>query len=324
MGGFPKTSAFGKASLDLWEKVGFRPLFPKPFPKLTEFWEWLMVVCALGILCGGCAKGVRQNQGLTLKAGVLSVGVEIGYPPMEYYDADGKTLAGFDIELTQALAERLGLEVTYIDTAWEGILAGLDTGRYDMAVNITLLPGRQERHNFTRPYIDSSITMAALKGSGLTIEKPGDLAGRRVCYQGGTTAQYFTEKLSGRNGFTAYSYDKILNCFDELRLGRVDLVVVDNIAAFDYAGKANSPFEVVWQGPSGEYIGMCLRKGNDALTGALNKALEELFEDGVMRQISQKFFNRDLVSPVRQPGGTAGTALIRSPVADTMVSGGPF
>ncbi|MDR2793158.1 MAG: transporter substrate-binding domain-containing protein, partial [Treponema sp.] len=115
-----------------------------------------------------------------------------------------------------------------------------------------------------------------------------------------TTAQYFTERLSGRGvDFSAYSYDKILNCFDDLRLGRVELVVVDNIAAFDYAGKADSPFEVLWQGPSDEYIGICLKKGNDALTDALNTALDELFEHGAMAQLSRKTFGRDLVSRVR-------------------------
>jgi polar amino acid transport system substrate-binding protein len=257
-------------------------------------------VFALCILCGGCAKQSLHKQSFTLEEGRLSVGVEIGYPPMEYYDTDGKTLIGFDIDLTKVLAEKLGLEVKYIDVDWEGILAGLDTGKYDAAINITILPERQERYNFTRPYIDSSITIVTLKDSSLKIEKPEDIAGYRVCYQSDTTAQYFTEKLSRqRVHFTSYPYDKILNCFDDIKLGRVDFIVADNIVAFDYAGKENSPFEVVWQGNSGEHIGICLKKSNDALTDALNNALEELFEDGTMLRISQKIFNRDLVSSIR-------------------------
>jgi len=76
------------------------------------------------------------------------------------------------------------------------------------------------------------------------------------------------------------------------------LVVVDNIVAYDYAGKENSPFEVVWQGPSDEFIAICLKKGNDALTIALDNALDELFENGTLLKISQKIFNRDLVSSV--------------------------
>jgi len=242
-----------------------------------------------------CAK--QKQGGLTIEDGILSVGIEIGYPPMEYYDSDGVTLAGFDIDLTKVLAEKLGLRVKYIDTSWEGLLAGLSAGRYDIAANITILGERQKRYNFTKPYIDSSMTIVILKDSPLKIERPEDITGLRAGYQGDTTAQYFTERLRERGlTFSSFSYDKIINCFDDLKLSRLDLIVVDNIAAFDYAEKENSLFKVVWQGSSDEYIGLCLKKGNDALTAALDKALDELFADGVLTEISQKYFRRDLVS----------------------------
>jgi len=245
----------------------------------------------------GC---VKQKHGLTIIDSTLSVGVEIGYPPMEYYDTDSVTLIGFDIELTKAIADKLGLTVNYIDTAWDSIFAGLETDKYDIAVNITILPERSRRFNFTKPYIDSSMTIVTAKNSSVKIEKPEDIEGYRAAYQGDTTAQYFTERLK-KNGvtFTPFSYDKIINCFDDLALGRIDLIVVDNIVAYDYAGKENSPFKVVWQGASGELIGICLKKGNDALTAATDNALDELFKDGTMREISLKIFNRDLVSPAR-------------------------
>ena len=242
----------------------------------------------------------RQPQGLTIEEGVLSVGVEINYPPMEYYDTDGVTPVGFDIDLARALANRLELEVRFVDTAWEGILAGLDTNRYDIAVNVTILPERQKRFNFTQPYIDSSIVIVAVKDSSVKINEPQDIAGFRVAFQGNTTAQYFTERLT-RQGvrFTPFSYDKIINCFDDLRLRRVDLVVVDNIVAFYYTQRENTPFEVVWIGPSDEFIAICLKKKNDTLTAALNNALNELFDNGTMMEISYKYFNRDMVSAVR-------------------------
>jgi len=258
---------------------------------LTAFIFLLLSTVSLSV----CAK---QKQGsLTIEDGVLSIGVEIGYPPMEYYDRDGVTLAGFDIELTKVLADKLGLKTKYIDTSWEGILPGLSAGRYDIAVNITILSERQKRFNFTKPYIDSSMTIVTLKGFPLKIEIPQNITGLRAGYQGDTTAQYFTERLRERSlTFSSFSYDKIINCFNDLKLGRLDLIVVDNIAAFYYAGKENDPFDIAWQGPSDEYIGLCLKKGNDALTAALDKALDELFADGVLAEISQKYFNRDLVS----------------------------
>jgi polar amino acid transport system substrate-binding protein len=253
------------------------------------------------ILTASLTDCVKQKHGLTIVEGTLSVGVEIGYPPMEYYDTDGVTLSGFDIELTKALAGKLGLTVNYIDVAWDAIFAGLQTDKYDIAVNITILPARRRGFNFTKPYIDSSITIVTAKNSSVKIEKPEDIEGYRAAYQGDTTAQYFAERLK-KNGvaFTSFSYDKIINCFDDLALDRLDLVIADNIAAYDYAGKKNSPFEVVWHGLSGELIGICLKKGNDALTAAIDGALDELFKDGVMREISLKIFNRDLVSSLRE------------------------
>jgi len=259
--------------------------------KILTFVFLSLIICTLT----NCAK--QKLRGATIVDGTLSVGVEIGYPPMEYYEADGVTLAGFDIELTNALAENLGLQVNYIDTAWEGILAGLDSNRYDIAVNITILPKRQERYNFTRPYIDSSMTIVVLKNFPKKIERPQDIQGLKVSYQSDTTAQYFTEGLREQGVmFTSFSYDKIINCFNDLGFGRVDVVVVDNIVAFNYTEREDSPFKVVWQGPSGEHIGICLKKGNDALTSALDNALEKLFADGTLVNISQKIFNRDLVS----------------------------
>jgi len=246
---------------------------------------------------GGCVK--QKQHGLTIKEGVLSVGVEVGYPPMEYYDTDSTTLLGFDIDLTNALAKKLGLKTHYIDTAWEGILAGLDANRYDIAVNITILPERQKRFNFTKPYIDSSMTIVTRNNSNIEIKKLEDIAGYRVAFQGDTTAQYFTERLSKQGIiFSPFSYEKIIYCFNDLLLGRVDLVVVDNIVASNYIDKDNSPYKIVWQGESDEYISFCLKKGNDDLTAALNSALDELFAEGVIQEISQKIFKRDLITNV--------------------------
>ncbi|MCL2138480.1 MAG: transporter substrate-binding domain-containing protein, partial [Treponema sp.] len=82
----------------------------------------------------GPAGGIVFYDSFTLKPGVLSVGVEIGYPPMEYLDSDGVTPVGFDISMARALAEKMGLEVEFIDTAWAGIFAGVDTDKYDCII----------------------------------------------------------------------------------------------------------------------------------------------------------------------------------------------
>ncbi|MDR2519214.1 MAG: ABC transporter substrate-binding protein [Spirochaetaceae bacterium] len=264
---------------------------------------------ALVLVSGAYATGSKQKTQpasggtLTLEKGVLSVGMAIEYPPMEYYDADGKTPMGFDVQLAKALADKLGLTVKYVDNAWEGIFAGVNKGDYDIIMSgVTITPERLQAHNFTKPYIGNAMTIVLLKGSGITIDKPEDIAGRKVSYQAETTADIYATRLEKEQGvrFEAFEYDNIMQCFEDLKVGRVEVIVVDSLVAFDYVSGADSPFEIVWQGTADETFGICLKKGSDALTAALDKALDELFADGTIQKISQDVFKQDLVSSVRK------------------------
>ena len=255
---------------------------------LTEF----VIIFVFAVTFNACVKYEKKQEPerektLTITEGVLSVGID-----SEYYDSDGKTPVGFDIELINALAEKMNLQVIFINTSLEGIPAGLNADRFDIAVNMTITPDYQEKYNFTNPYIKTFMVIIGLKGFSVKIEKPEDIAGKRAAYQSGTNAQYFTEKLREQEiVFTSFSYDKIFNCFEELALKRIDLIVADSIVASDYADKQSLAFEVVWKGQTDEYIGIALKKGNDDLTLALNNTLDELFEDGTMREISHRIFN---------------------------------
>ncbi|MDR1902943.1 MAG: transporter substrate-binding domain-containing protein [Treponema sp.] len=257
-----------------------------------------MLVSA-GIVFAG---GQRQSGGLTMEKGVLTVGMEIGYPPMEYLAEDGKTPIGFDVEMAKALAAKLGLEVKFVDTAWDGIFAGVNTGKYDCIISsVTITDERTAAHNFTKPYIGNAQSMVLLKGSSIKARSPEELEGLGVAYQAETTSDIYMSQLAEKGlKFTPYEYDKVMNCFDELKLNRVDAIVCDSLVSVDYIAPADSPFEIVWQGPAEETFGICLKKGNDALTQALDKALDELFADGTMLRISQNTFKMDLVSGVRK------------------------
>jgi polar amino acid transport system substrate-binding protein len=246
--------------------------------------------------------GKQDNAGaLTLKQGVLSIGMEIGYPPFEYYDVDGKTPIGFDVEMANALAAKLGLKTEFIDTAWDGIFAGVATNKYDCVISAaTITDERKVAYDFTRPYIGNAQAIVLLKNSAIKIQKPEDLTGLRVTFQAETTSDIYVTKLIEEGLKTnVFEYDKVMNCFDELKLGRVDAIVCDSLVAVNYVAPADSPFVIVWQGTSDEEFGICLKKGNTALLNALNNALDELFADGVMVEISQRVFNMDMVSALR-------------------------
>jgi polar amino acid transport system substrate-binding protein len=259
---------------------------------------FLTLLAAAGVLFAG---GNKDSGGLTLKKGVLAVGMEIGYPPMEYMAEDGKTPIGFDVELGKALAAKMGLKVEFIDTAWDGIFAGVDTRKYDCIISsVTINPQRQAVYSFSKPYIENTLAIVLPKGSPINITSPQDLAGLGVAFQHETTSDdYMRELAEGGLRFTPYSYDKVMYCFDEMKLGRVDAIMTDLLVAYEYVGRANSTFEIVWQGGE-EQFGICIKKDNIALTEAINRALDALFEDGTMVRLSNQIFGMDLVSAVRR------------------------
>ncbi|MDR0556268.1 MAG: ABC transporter substrate-binding protein [Treponema sp.] len=251
---------------------------------------------------GGATAGQAQSGGLTIKQGVLTIGMEIGYPPMEYFDTDGKTPIGFDVSMARAVAAKLGLQVEFVDTAWDGIFAGVDTGKYDCIMSaVTVTPERQAAYNFTKPYIGNAQALVLRKDTDITAARPEELGGLRVAYQAETTTDIYMEKLvQGGLAFEPYEYDKVLNCFDDLRLDRVDAIVCDSLVAFDYIAPADSPFKLVWQGDADEVFAICLKKGNNQLTNEIDQALDALFADGTILKISQDVFKMDMVSSVRK------------------------
>jgi polar amino acid transport system substrate-binding protein len=217
--------------------------------------------------------------------------MEIGYPPMEYFDTDGKTPIGFDVQLAKALADKLGLQVNYVDTAWDGIFAGVDTRKYDVIMSsVTITDARLENFNFSKPYIKNAQALVLLKGSNVTARTPEQLGGLGVAYQAETASDDYMADLAAKGlKFTPYEYDKVMNCFDELRNHRVDVVICDSVVAYFYTAQKDAPFEIVWEG-EGEILGICLKKGNTTLTAAVDKALDELFADGTVARISQNIF----------------------------------
>ncbi len=262
----------------------------------------VLALVITAVVCGALyAGGGKQTGGLTIKEGVLMIGMEIGYPPMEYLAEDGKTPIGFDVSMGKAVAEKMGLKVEFVDTAWDGIFAGVDTGKYDCIMSsVTINPARAAAHNFSKPYIQNTLAIVLPKNSSHKINTPADLAGLGVAYQEETTSDYHMTTLADEGlSFTPFEYEKVMYCFDEMSLGRVDAIMTDLLVAYEYVSSADSPYEIVWQGGEEEF-GICMKKGNDALTDAINIALDGLFDDGTMLNISNDIFGMDLVTAVRK------------------------
>ncbi|MGP1458280.1 MAG: ABC transporter substrate-binding protein [Treponema sp.] len=248
----------------------------------------------------GCSKKTAHN-GFTLEDGVLKVGVEIGYPPFEYFAVDGKTPLGFDIALARECARRLNLEPRFIDTAWDGIFAGLDAGRYDIIVSaVAMTEMRKARYDFSDAYIGNGQSIIVRKDSALDIKEPADLKGKKIGYQAECASDFFMERKASEGlNFTKSEYDKVMNAYDDLRLGRIDAVVSDYLVAVSYLEREDSAFKAVWIGDPDECFGICMKKGRVELTAKLNAALAGMKADGTLKKLYIETFGTDLSGSVK-------------------------
>lgn len=251
-----------------------------------------IMACAMLTACGSSASG--DTEGVTLETGKLMVASEIGYPPMEYFDEDGATPIGFDIDFAKAVAEQMGLEVEYVDTAWDGIFAGLDTDKYDCVIAaVSYTEDRDENYLLTAPYVANAPVIVVPNESD--IADIADLEGKSVAVQMETTADYLIqEKVADGLNTDLRQYEKIINAFDELKAGRVDAVCTDSVVASFYLGDDASDYKTVWQSDTREPIIVCMKKGNDALKAEIDKAIAALFADGTMKELSEKYFGTDI------------------------------
>jgi polar amino acid transport system substrate-binding protein len=235
-----------------------------------------------------------------LESGVLKVGMEIGYPPMEYLDEDGKTPIGFDVEMAGLIAKKLGLKLELKDTAWSGIFDSLDSKRYDCVISsVSITDERKNKYNLTEAYVANKLCLVTAKD--LKIKSPDDLGGYKVAVQTDTTADvYMKAKTAAGLKLGDYKvYDKIISCFDELKIGRIDAVLVDSVVASYYIGDAKDTYSVVWENTEAEPMAIALKKGNDELTKAIDKAVDEIYADGSYKTIADKYFGEGNTVAVR-------------------------
>lgn len=239
-----------------------------------------------------------EDASYTLKEGKLMVGMEIGYPPMEYFDTDGSTPIGFDVEVSKAVADYLGLEIEYVDTAWDGIFAGVNTDKYDVIFScVSITPARQEEFNISNPYVSNHTVLIVPNDS--EIDSMEALSGHSTAVQAETTADDYMKEHSAEIGVELYQYDKVINCFDDLKAGRVDSVFTDSVVASYYLGDEAANYKTVWENEELEPIGFCVKKGNDALSAKLEEAIDALYADGTLASIAEKYFGTDLTAGLR-------------------------
>ena len=224
--------------------------------------------------------------------GAIKVGLEGTYPPFNYQDESGK-LTGFEVELAQALAKELGVEAQFQPTKWDGILAALESRRLDVVINqVTISDERRKKYDFSAPYTVSGIQALTRKADDDSIKSAQDLAGKKVGVGLGTNYEQWLKENVPQADIRTYDDDPTK--FQDLNVGRIDVILVDRLAAFEMVAKTGGRLAVAGDAFSRQESGIALRKGNPQLLAAIDAALARLKADGTLRQLSEKWFKADV------------------------------
>jgi len=252
--------------------------------------RWMKVAIGLvlvGLLVVPLAAGCGSSSGQTLQKGKITMGSDTSYPPFE--SMEGTTPVGFDVELATAIAKKLGLKLNVISTAWDGIIPGLKTKKYDVILSaMTITPDRKKQINFSSPYIDSDQSIAVVNNS--PIKTQADLKGKVVGVQIDTTGQTTAEGIQKAGGLKEIQkFDTILVAFEALEQGKVDAIIND-YPVNSYVSTKRGKTKVIVKIKTNEQYGIGVNKTNTSLLSSINKALQQVRDDGTYTTIYKKWF----------------------------------
>lgn len=254
----------------------------------------------VGLVLAACGKQEPPAPAATVPAPIVSapapaakvyvVGTDAAYAPFESQNEKGE-IVGFDIEVVQAVAQKAGIEVKFLNTPWEGIFNTLNQGDRDFLVSaITITAERQQTMDFSAPYFDAQQLIAVKKDS--KIAKFADLKKLKVGVQNGTTGDEIITKLQGKDSVNIKRFESTPLALKELEGGGVDAVVADNGVIVHYVNNnADAAFKTISDTSfTSEQYGLAVKKGNAELLEKLNKGLADIKADGTYQQIYAKYF----------------------------------
>ena len=224
--------------------------------------------------------------------GTITVAMEGTWAPWTYHD-ESDNLVGYDVEVAQKIAEKLGVTATFVEGEWDGLLAGLDAGRYDIIVNgVGITADRQLTYDFSRPYAFNR-TAVIVRGDYEQIHSMEDLKGKRTANTISST--YATQAESF--GATVTGVDDLNQTIELLLSGRIDATLNAEVVFSDYLKvHSEANIKIATYSDEVEQVAIPLRKGADTATllEAINQALAELETEGVLTELSEKYFGIDI------------------------------
>lgn len=224
--------------------------------------------------------------------GELVVAMEGTWSPWTYHD-ESDQLVGYDVEVANLIAQKLGVKAVFVEGEWDGLFAGLDAGRYDIVVNgVEITEERGEKYDFTDPYAYIR-TAIVVNGDNDEIRSFEDLAGKNTA---NTISSTYAE-LAESYGATVTGVDDLNQTFELLLSGRIDATLNAELTYYDYM-KAHPDRDLKIAALTNEasLVSIPLRKGaeSESLRAAINDAIAEISESGELAALSEKYFGSDI------------------------------
>lgn len=227
-----------------------------------------------------------------LDKGEIVIAMEGTWAPWTYHDENDE-LVGYDVEVGKLVAEKLGVKPVFIEGEWDGLLAGLDAGRYDIMVNgVDITEERAEKYDFSVPYAFNK-TAIIVADSDTAITKPEDLDGKTTANTISSTYALVAEKY----GATVTPVDDLNQTFELLKAGRIDATLNAEVTFYDYVKEhPEAPVKIACLDYESTSVAIPMKKteGSDELKAAIDNALNELAEEGKLTELSNKYFGVDI------------------------------
>ena len=254
----------------------------------------MLCACSPSEDSGETAKTTTAQQDLleTIRSrGKIVIATEGTWAPWTFHDESGK-LTGYDIEVGRLIAEKLGVKPEFIEGKWDGLLAGIEAGRYDIMINgVDMTPEREKAYRFTQPYAFNR-TAVIVNEQNDTIRSMQDLKGKQTA---NTISSTYAE-LAERYGAKVLGVDDLNQTFELLLSGRIDATLNAEVTYYDYKKvHAEAPIKIAVIADETTSVGIPLRRENTGkLCEELNKILSDLHNNGTLSRLSEQFFGTDI------------------------------